>query len=763
MSNASIHCHALSGCSPTPLAHYLKALGILRLVAEQKDPAARGWWRNDVFHLATTMDRGELTRFFNDEYIPTPMTAPWLPRSGYSAASSHRKTREVLEQIIENPAARFQPFREVKRLMEVCAEDKGMETSDGSALRIEKFVQAARVSAPSSVVSWIDACVVFREDKPTYPAIFGTGGNEGSGSYLANYYVALVATLIHRTGSIEHALWNDFYMNDELQRYLNQQSFNAGHFSAASRNDCPWSYILCLEGILTMAARLTRRISETLASPVRGTGASVASPFAMGNSCADYPTASKTDSKSRQSGSLISGRGEQWFPVWTRPSTLGELTNLFRTSRVTVSSGQKSIASFAKRSSDFARAIARAGTVRGISSFERIAYLQRNGDNHMAVPLGRFEVNVRANADLLDEVAPWLDRLGSLASSKKPPAPESFDRVHRACENALVACTRSDDPSGYLSLLVSLAKAEDQMVQSPKFVAEKRGRPLPPLSRRWLHIVEEAECSAELRLACALAAQHGRLEPKEASRSVRIHWLPLDGHYFAKGESGLNIGPEQASIGLDLERALISLMNRRMLAVAKGVSGASRDTKSSDRSHRFVPLALSHPSLGARLEDIEAFLEYRVNDAKLLAIARGLMAVDMRRFEPNEGNAADDQHRPLGGLATYGLLRLATPVGAIRLPNQADKHVRCNPLVYRRLQNGNLTGAIDIARQQLVAAGLRPRIQLGIGSPQFARRLAASMAFGVAPFTTTRLALGLTQPKLTREERLELEAVTEPT
>ena len=40
----TLHLHYLKGCSPTPLANYHKALGILRLVAEQADPTARGWW-----------------------------------------------------------------------------------------------------------------------------------------------------------------------------------------------------------------------------------------------------------------------------------------------------------------------------------------------------------------------------------------------------------------------------------------------------------------------------------------------------------------------------------------------------------------------------------------------------------------------------------------------------------------------------------------------------------------------------------------------
>lgn len=79
----SMHVHHPTGCSPTPLAHYLKALGILRLVAEQRDPQARGWWRDETFHLATGLDDGALRRFFLDEYRPTPIIAPWNGGTGF--------------------------------------------------------------------------------------------------------------------------------------------------------------------------------------------------------------------------------------------------------------------------------------------------------------------------------------------------------------------------------------------------------------------------------------------------------------------------------------------------------------------------------------------------------------------------------------------------------------------------------------------------------------------------------------------------------
>ena len=46
---------ALHGCAPTPLASYLKALGVLRLISspanhvsrEAADQHARGWWENE--------------------------------------------------------------------------------------------------------------------------------------------------------------------------------------------------------------------------------------------------------------------------------------------------------------------------------------------------------------------------------------------------------------------------------------------------------------------------------------------------------------------------------------------------------------------------------------------------------------------------------------------------------------------------------------------------------------------------------------------
>ena len=80
-----------AGCSPTPLANYLKALGVMRLIASPTssvsgtaaDPDVRGCWENEHFHLHTRLDRGELTRFFLEDYAPSPIIAPWNGGSGF--------------------------------------------------------------------------------------------------------------------------------------------------------------------------------------------------------------------------------------------------------------------------------------------------------------------------------------------------------------------------------------------------------------------------------------------------------------------------------------------------------------------------------------------------------------------------------------------------------------------------------------------------------------------------------------------------------
>ncbi len=102
----SIHLHLLKGCSPTPLANYLKALGILRLVGEQVDKQVRGWWDGEQFCVLTRLSREELERYFLEGYEPTPLLSPWNKGCGFFNSED-----PGLDPIERSHATRFDRFR----------------------------------------------------------------------------------------------------------------------------------------------------------------------------------------------------------------------------------------------------------------------------------------------------------------------------------------------------------------------------------------------------------------------------------------------------------------------------------------------------------------------------------------------------------------------------------------------------------------------------------------------------------------------------
>ena len=122
----------LKGCAPVPLAHYLKALGIFRIVAEQVEPSAKGYWIGDSFRLKTTMDRESLRTFFLEKYSPTPIVAPWNGGSGFyfqeeklkekdpltgkkkktGRRTQHNAATKAVQEILESTAERLSAYRE---------------------------------------------------------------------------------------------------------------------------------------------------------------------------------------------------------------------------------------------------------------------------------------------------------------------------------------------------------------------------------------------------------------------------------------------------------------------------------------------------------------------------------------------------------------------------------------------------------------------------------------------------------------------------
>lgn len=144
---------SLPGCAPIPLAHYLKALGILRLVAEQADPEAAGCWERDVFVLHTRLDRAGLLDFFLHRYQPTPILAPWNGGSGFYAGET--KQRLVQNRLRLSKAPRYGPYSIALAQSRILLAQnvKAFRATQSHQVAFRAAIWAARRSARQAVIA----------------------------------------------------------------------------------------------------------------------------------------------------------------------------------------------------------------------------------------------------------------------------------------------------------------------------------------------------------------------------------------------------------------------------------------------------------------------------------------------------------------------------------------------------------------------------------------------------------------------------------
>jgi CRISPR-associated protein Csx17 len=98
-----VHVHELWGLRPDALATYLAALGVFRLLAEQRDAEVRALWRDEHFALVTTLDWAEIERFFVSDYAPTPILSPWNMESGFFSLKPSGETPADTGEIPDAP------------------------------------------------------------------------------------------------------------------------------------------------------------------------------------------------------------------------------------------------------------------------------------------------------------------------------------------------------------------------------------------------------------------------------------------------------------------------------------------------------------------------------------------------------------------------------------------------------------------------------------------------------------------------------------
>lgn len=703
-----IHVHHLHGCTPTVLAHYLKALGVLRLVATQADPAARGWWRDECFHLATTLDRDALLGFFANNYAPTPLVAPWNGGSGFYP----KDNKTGISAIQACQAKRLAPYRQA--IEQAATSVIGREESPKDEAK-QALLAECRRAWRGPVLGWLDAAVVINEElTPAYPSLLGTGGNDGRLDFTNNFMQRLGELLDlsitdapakpHSNGLVTAALFADaptpgLSGGAAIGQFLPGGAGGANSTSGFSGDSLvnPWDFVLMLEGSISFGAALSRRLRA-------GELPQAAAPFAIRNMAVGFGTAAPSEE---------SARGEQWLPLWSHPAIYADLGALIAEGRCQQGSSP------VRRPVEMARAIARHGTARGIDGFQRFAFLERNGQANLAIPLGRWTVTAKPHPhqSLADEAAGWIERLEQKARGDHAPA--SWQRSSRRCSEALLGICRDNQARRWHELFLALGSAERALALTHVQAREVGLQPLPSLSCGWIEKV--ATGSATLRIALAIADQSGlttagRPDPTD---TVRHHWLPLDGYRFAD-RSNTDVIPEVAD-PLDW---LSRLMRRRAV--------------------RESPLTSQHGHT-VGLHDLAGFLAGDVDVGEVFDLLGPCLAVNRGEVPRLEAPAPSSED--IGGLVTYGLLRLATMPNGLDLSGTtvAIPYDHC---VMLALTSGALDRAVHLAARRLRSSGLRPFVDRTIGGAPLALRLAAALAMPLHRRDAARLAYRLTKPNV---------------
>jgi CRISPR-associated protein Csx17 len=680
----------LNGCTPDVLIHYLKALGILRLVGEQFDERVRGAWHGSAFIIESEKTADELGDFFLNKYHPTPIVAPWNGGGGFYAK---KKSQSVFVDSLEAiKATRLDNYRvTIERAREIVGERAGKpEDKDEKA----EMLRACRRTFPDAALEWLDAAFVLSGESVSdkgnkqvnFPPLLGSGGNDGNMEYTLNFIQRLLLVLpeaakakdrdkqlTQSERSLRFALFAEGTPALESVAVGQFHPGGAGGVNATQgvEGDSlvnPWDFVLAIEGTLLLASATTRQLAA-------GARMGASFPFTAQSSTVGYGTATLGESV----------RAEIWMPLWSRMSSAKEIAHVFgegrarfggQAGRTRERSGNEPRQNDsieprrdARSGFDFVRAIAELGVDRGIDAFTRYGILKRMGDNHLIVPLGRFEVpsdkETNTYAALIAEADGWLERLrrATRSTDKTPPR---FIRARLNVEEAIFnLCASKDDgqrKEHLRSTLVALGAAQTELARSPKFRDEHIIPPLASLTVAWADACQyegDEKGATEYRIACALAS----IVDNDGLAPVRAHLEPVE-YLKDRKRFGWSKNDVRVVWGAGRLTENLALVLRRRWIDARREDLWS-ETRTFD-NRQTAPIRLhAERAMGARrfarLADVAKFINREVDEQRIESLLRALMLVNWRgvRDEKSRYMSRDDQSDAANEIVPFARLNSA--------------------------------------------------------------------------------------------------------
>lgn len=459
----------LSGLRADSISGYFSALGVLRLVSEQKDPAVCGRFGQNGFELETELTQEELVRFFQTEYVPTPIFSPWNMGSGFFGTG-----KDAIKQIQKHVNPRFDEAKRVISKIQKTIQDVGFCKATKDELKFE-LCQNLRASSEDRYLEWLDAVFVARSEKDSlFSSFMWSGGNDANAEFSRLFWERFLS-VVDQTVGVESILFDQILpiMSPPAEKcagsfflpatggYNRDSGFNAD----SSVN--PWEYVLTVEGMVLMQSSLSKRSEAKRVS---------VSPFVVNGMACGF--ASAVDEEKSQ--------GEFWAPVWGEFCTFGEVRKLFSEGRV------QSKRNEADDSFSFSQSLSGLGVDRRIAHFNRWGIFVRKGDMHVTSFQGRWDTHRKKQCDPLSDLVAWSKASQWMTTDKSPAAQRTAKRL---LEKSLFSSIQSLLPRDVLQTLACVFRLRLKLKHPPKLT-------LP--SEVWEPLVRED--SAEYRLAASFAS-----------------------------------------------------------------------------------------------------------------------------------------------------------------------------------------------------------------------------------------------------------------
>lgn len=739
----------LEGCTPEPLMAYLKALGVLRLVSEQRDPDARGHWEAGVFKLNTALDRAALVKFFRDDYKPTPLLAPWNGGSGFyvkldldefleSGGNATFKDRDVVAAInaIESSnVERLKPYseqiRETKRALGTLAERVDFKhalaeplsrwpgaTSSSAKKTVKKEAtdilntmmlfrsgddtfsigKAAKDEFVSDLrgkvltndgLFWLDAALAMRTGQKknrTESPTLGSGGNIGNSDFSARFAQLLPQVMPLQSGESRPGTC-EAWLNAALFGTPAPQleKISVDQFDPGKAGGANGTQGMDAAPMLNPWDYLLMMEGALVLA------GNTSRQLGAGRAAASFPFVVASSPAGHGSIGNDKTRGEAWLPLWSAPALFGEVKLLLSEGRADVGRVR------ATSGLTFAQAVAGLGVDRGIRSFVRYEFQERLGQSYIATPVGRFDVP-RAPIDGIELVRALNPLLNSIQMGIDDKTPARFTTLLRRTESAVFDFCKYGGPARLANILAALGNAEREFaVGSAKPEKRRVRRPLAGLDAGWLTAADDG--SPEFGIARAVAFMH---RGAKDTGPVRLNLEPVEqnGTFWNWGEGGGHV----VWNGRDLARNMGAVVARRLMDAEKN-------------GEPFPPFGSAFP---ASLADISAFLNRETDDDKLEDLIWGLSLIgdEAKRDEP----ARTEAELP----RAYALLKLTLlpgklewwkngDISGLRLnrPRRTDDNVpgtavKPEPAIPAKLRAGDVRGACEVAVRRLRASGFSP-------------------------------------------------------